>query len=71
MTETATLQDVYNEIIELKQRMVSKEEVENLLETVEILHNPKTMSQVKASEADIKGGRTKPINNMKDLLEEL
>lgn len=71
MTETVTLQKVFHELREIKEQMVSKEEIERLLETFEILHNPETMRQLKASEEDIKAGRTKRIRNVKDLLAEL
>ena len=71
MLETVTLKDVYRELREIKQRMVSKEEVQQLLETIEILHNPQTMRQIRASEEDIRAGRTKLVRGMKDLLAEL
>lgn len=71
MPQAITIQDVYDELKEIKQNMVSKQEVESLIETMEILHNPLTMAQVRASEADIKAGRTKPVKSMKDLLAEL
>ena len=71
MPETVTLQDVYRELREIKQRMVSKEEVAQLLETMEILHNPETMRQIRASEEDIRAGRTKLVRGVKDLLAEL
>ena len=71
MPETVTLQDVYRELREIKQKMVSKEEVEQLLETMEILHNPETMRQIRASEEDIRAGRTKPVRGVKDLLAKL
>ena len=71
MPQTVTIQDVYDELKEIKQNMVSKQEVESLIETMEILHNPKTMAQIRSSDADIKAGHTKPIKNMKDLLAEL
>ena len=71
MPQTVTIQDVYNELKDIRQNMVSKQEVESLIETMEILHNPKIMSQVRASATDIKTGRTKPVHNMKDLLAEL
>ena len=71
MLETVTLKDVYRELREIKQRMVSKEEVQQLLETIEILHNPQTMRQIRASEEDIRAGRTKLVRGVKDLLAEL
>ena len=71
MPHTVTIQDVYNELKHIKQTMVSKQEVESLIQTMEILHAPKTMAQVRSSDVDIKSGRTKPVKSMKDLLAEL
>jgi len=71
MPELVTLKDVYALVKEIKQSIVSKEEVERLLETMELLHNPETMRQVRASEKDIRAGKTKPVRNVKDLLAEL
>lgn len=71
MAQTITIKDVYKTLVEIKQHMVSKEELAGLLETVEILHNPKTMQQVHASEQDIRAGKTKPIRSVKDLLAEM
>jgi len=70
MTKTITIQEVYKELKEIKEKMVSKEEVNQLIETMEILHNPETMHQIKASEIDILEGRTKKIHSVKELLVE-
>jgi len=71
MAETVTLQKVFHEIREIKKTMVSKEEIENLLETWEILHDPETVRQLRAAEQDIKAGRTRPVRNVKDILAHL
>jgi PHD/YefM family antitoxin component YafN of YafNO toxin-antitoxin module len=71
MTETATIQDVYRELLEIKTHMVSKEELQQILDTTEILQNPKTMTQVRSSEQDIKSGRTKKVKTVKDLLADM
>ncbi len=71
MTEAVGINDVYRELVQIKQRMVSKEELVSLLETWEILHNPETTKQVRASEQDIRAGRTKRVRSVKDLLADL
>ncbi len=71
MPETITLQDLHKELVDIKERMISKEEVTQMIEVLEILHNHETMQQIHASEADIVEGRTKIINGVKDLLEEM
>lgn len=71
MPETITLKDVYDELHQIKEKMVSKEELAQLLETMEILHNPDTMQQVRGSDEDIHNGRTRPLHGVKDILAEL
>jgi hypothetical protein len=71
MSEAVDLQAVYRELLEIKERMVSKAELAGLLETMELIHNHKTMLQVQASEEDIRAGRTKPVRSVKDLLAEM
>ena len=55
----------------IEEKMVTKEELEALIDTVEILGNPATMAQIRASEADIKAGRVKEIRSVEDLFAEL
>ncbi|MCQ3921639.1 MAG: hypothetical protein DPW13_11885 [Planctomycetes bacterium] len=55
----------------IEEKMVTKEELEALIDTVEILSNPATMAQIRASEADIKAGRVKEIRSVEDLFAEL
>lgn len=71
MPETITMQDLFKELRAIKQSMVSKEEMTSLFETMEILHHPETMRQVRKSEEDIRSGRTKKIGGVKDLLAEI
>jgi len=47
--------------------MVTKEEMERILETMEIMANPNTMEQIKISEKDIKLGKVKEIKSIKDI----
>ena len=48
--------------------MISKQEFNSIIETMEILHNPETMKRIKESEDDIKAGKTKRVRSVKDLL---
>lgn len=70
MAEAVTISDVYTEILDIKRTMVSKEALDSLLETFEVLHNPETVRQIRASDEDIKTGRTKKLTSMKDLVAE-
>lgn len=51
--------------------MATKEELEALIDTVEILSNPQTMEQSRGSKEAIMAGRIKQVHSVKDLLAEL
>ena len=67
MTESITMNTVYKELKLIEQKMVTKEELDRLLETLEIMSNPNTMEQIRESEEDIRLGRIKEIKSVKDI----
>ena len=67
MAESITINTVYEELKLIEQKMVTKEELDRLLETLEIISNPNTMEQIRESEEDIKLGRIKEIKSIKDI----
>ena len=71
MQETISMKDVYNKIVELEEKMITKEELSGYLETFEIMSNPETMESIMASRDDIRKGRIKKINSVKDMLKEI
>ncbi|GBE18247.1 hypothetical protein BMS3Abin16_00839 [archaeon BMS3Abin16] len=71
MTDSVTLEDVYRELKRLEEKMVTREDVEALVDSVEILSNPQTMKVLQKSDEDIKAGRVKDAASVKDLLDEL
>ena len=62
--EHTTLDDLYKEIKSIQRRMVTKEELESFIETVMILSNEGTISQIEESEKDIVAGRVKRIDSV-------
>ncbi len=75
MTETITINKIeFENIIEslsyLRKNSVTKQDMENYIETIEILSNPKTMKSIKKSREDIKMGRIKKVNSFDELLKE-
>lgn len=50
--------------------MATKEDVEALAETIEVLGNKDTMRQIVESMDDIKHGRVKVVTSVKDMLDE-
>ncbi len=68
MANAITLKGLQEEIRKMKRMMVTKAELESLLETMAILSNEQTMNQIEASERDIREGRFTEINSIYELL---
>lgn len=71
MEETVSIRTVYDELKKIEKKMATKEEVEMLIETIEIMSNPKTMRQIADSMDDIQCGRVKETASVRDMLNEL
>ncbi len=71
MAGSITIEDVYNELKTIERKMVTKEDLEALFDSVEILSNPKTMEAIRKSGLDIKEGRFKEVSSVEELLGEL
>jgi PHD/YefM family antitoxin component YafN of YafNO toxin-antitoxin module len=67
MPETITIDKIYDELKTIERKMVTKEEMERIIDTIEILSNPDTMDQIRQSEEDIKSGRIKEVKSARDL----
>ena len=68
---SATIQDVYEALKRVEEKMVTREDIEALVDSVEILSNPKTMEALRKSDRDIEAGRVKEVTSVDDLLAEL
>ena len=71
MPELVTIQDLYETLKRIEQKMVTREEVDALIDSVEILNNPKTMAALHKSDQDIEAGRVREVTSVKELLDEL
>jgi len=71
MHEAVTIQDVYEALKRVEEKMVTREDPETLVDSVEMLSNPKTMDAIRKSDRDIKAGRVKEVTSVEDLLAEL
>ncbi|MGC9443771.1 MAG: hypothetical protein ACP5E9_02370 [Candidatus Methanospirareceae archaeon] len=71
MTGLATIQEVYETLKRIEEKMVTREDIDALVDSVEILSNPKTMEALRKSDQDIKAGRVKEVTSVNDLLAEL
>lgn len=54
----------------IEAKMVTKEELEALIDTIEILSSPEAMEKLEAARRDIKQGRTTPVRSVKEILAE-
>lgn len=71
MAESVSLEEVYHELKQIEKKMVTKKEIDSLIETMAVLSNPEAMKQLAESSEDIRAGRVKPIHSVQDLLQEL
>ena len=71
MTGSITIEDIYQELKTIERKMVTREDLEALIDSVEILSNPKTMEALRKSDFDIKEGRIKEVSSVEELLSEL
>ena len=67
MPETITIGKVYDELKVIERKMVTKDEMERIIDTIEILSNPDTMEQIRQSEDDIGSGRIKEVKSVCDI----
>ena len=51
--------------------IITRKDLNALIDSLEILSNPKTMEALRKSDQDIKAGRVKEVTAVKDLLAEL
>ena len=65
------LDDIYKELRKIEHTMATKEQLESLTDTFEILSNKKTLDNIEKSAEDKKGKKIKRIDSVKDLLEEM
>ena len=71
MSGSITIQEVYEALKRIEEKMVTREDLDALVDSVEILSNPKTMDALRKSDQDIRAGRVKEVTSVKDLLAEL
>ncbi len=67
MAEIVTMNKIYDELKQIEKKMVTKEEMEKILETAEIMANQDTMEQIRQSEKDIRAGRVKEVKSVSDI----
>jgi len=62
---------VYGELKRIEETMATKEDLQALGETIEILSNPTTVKQIAESLRDIREGKEKEISSVQEMLDEM
>jgi len=71
MAESISIKKIYEELKRIEKKMITKKEIESLTATLSIMNNTYTIRQIADSMEDIKKGRVKEINSVKDLIKEI
>jgi len=71
MTGSITIEDVYQKLKTIERKIVTREDLDAFIDSVEILSNPRTMEALRRSDLDIKEGRVKGISSIEELLSEI
>ena len=58
---------IYGKLLEMQKSMITRNEMNNFIETIQILSNPETMKQIQESERNIGKGEIWEINSVRDL----
>ncbi len=66
MEHQINLNKLYEELKRIERSMVTRDEMNSFIETIEILSNPETMNQICSSKKDIEIGNVKEINSVSD-----
>ena len=64
---TINLWDIYRKLKIIEQSMITKKELDSAIESAMIFSNEDTIRQIEESEKDIKSGKVKKINSVKDI----
>ncbi|MBI2138854.1 hypothetical protein HYU13_04650 [Candidatus Woesearchaeota archaeon] len=71
MAETITLKRVYEELKTIERQMETKDDLHQILATLEIMGNQETMEQIERSKGDIQHGRFKQVTSTQDFLKKI
>ncbi len=70
MSTDVTLQEIYREIKQIRKEMIRREDLDELVDTIELMSSPERMEMIRKSEEDIRMGRVKEVSTVEDLLTE-
>lgn len=67
MEQIIDLKKLYEELKRIERNMITKQELNSFIETLEIMNNEETLEQIKNSEEDIKAGRVREADSVDDI----
>ena len=67
MEKEINVESIYKKLKAMETSMVTKDELNSILETFMILSNDETMSQIEESEKNIRLGNVKKIDSVADI----
>ena len=67
MEKTMSIDAIYRKLKLIEDSMVTKSELNSMMETIMILSNNETMDQIEESEKDIRNGKIKKINSVNEI----
>ncbi len=67
MENQINVETIYRKLKSMEKDMVTRGELNSILETIMILSNKDSMGQIRRSEEDIKVGRIKRINSVNEI----
>ena len=67
MADAISIKQVYDELKNMEKKMVTKKDMDSLIDTIGIMSNPETMKQIAESMQDIKHGKVKEVSSVKDM----
>ncbi|MBI5389360.1 hypothetical protein HZB01_03200 [Candidatus Woesearchaeota archaeon] len=68
MSETVTIKQVYSKLNQIEEKMITREQLSEYLETFAVMTNPETVEGIKKSRDDIRFGRIRAVTSVKDIL---
>ena len=71
MTTSISTNQIFEELKRIEKNMATKEDLQTLTDSIEMLSNPETMDQISESRKNIKERKVKKITSARDLLREM
>lgn len=65
--KTIDISEINKRLNQIEESMITKQELERVIETIAVLSNEDTINQIRNSEEDISKGKFRIINSVKEI----